>query len=244
MKKIFLLSLLFFFASSHIIFAESYSFDPNEPQPSDQNQQTSGSSSGSSDSSTSSDPAPLPKPKTRYAFELNANTSDIEGRFGIAWPILPSTVHLDLNGIYSGDDYWLISSDFTFGNEILSENFTVGIGLKGVYGEAEEGINKSSVGAIGFIVKILYDFDEVEVYYDTYMAFGLSGELCGSPEPLSFSDTRGYMEARTSFDIYLNETRASAIRIGYRYIKMKFNENDMDWDATGDGFYLGYKIRF
>ncbi len=185
----------------------------------------------------------LPDPYPRYSIEINGNSSAFEGRLGLRMPILPNSVFFGLNGLTSDEDFYLISTEVSYGNLMLDEKLNLDIGLKGMWGEGEKDNISEDITAIGLMIRAEYDLPDIEISYDRYIDLDMFGELSLSPEPLTFGDGISIMDSRFGIHINLAQNKRSAILLGYRYVSMEF-EGISDWEKSEGSGYIGFRIRF
>jgi len=188
-------------------------------------------------------PARLSDPYPRYCIEVNGNASAFEARMGLRRPILPNSIFFGLGAITSDKDFYMISTELAYGNRLLDEKLSLDIGLKGMWGEGEEGSNSANIGAIALMIRAEYDLPDIEVSYDRYIDLDMFGELSMSPEPLTFAEGERIVDSRFGISINLAHNKRSAILLGYRYVLMEFDDRE-DWDKSDKSGYVGFKIGF
>ncbi len=188
-------------------------------------------------------PTRLSDPYPRYSVEVNGNASAFEARLGLRRPLVPNSVFFGLGGITSDKDFYLLSAELAYGNRLLEDRLSLDIGLKGMWGEGEKGPVSANIGAVGLMIRAEYNLPDIEITYDRYLDLELFGELSMSPEPLTFADGETILDSRFGLNINLAQNKRSAIILGYRYIRMEFEEKE-DWDKSDKSAYIGFRIRF
>ncbi len=198
-----------------------------------------------------------------FTVEVNANDSVFEGRIS---KVLTQTNHVlsvGVNGIYNQDEFTLISGDLTLGNRFMDyDNISFAIGFRGIGGvvEAPEGWDNHydpwdyrddppldddvSVGAAGFLFSTIIELIDFDLYYGGNAGLDLLGEICYSPSPMAFGDTDSYMEGRLALGVNILSNRRGAILVGYRYLKVDFEDDYKAFDLEDDGAYFGFRLTF
>ncbi|MDY6844757.1 MAG: hypothetical protein SVW57_11755, partial [Thermodesulfobacteriota bacterium] len=124
------------------------------------------------------------------SFEINANSDDIEGKVEAQFYIYETPLHAGFGIIYSDKDYILSNLNFALKSEIFISALTLGLGFKGVFGEADIALKEFDVGVLSFLIQGEYDFrkDISNLPISICLSFSVA------PDPLSFSDTERYYE--------------------------------------------------
>lgn len=231
MKHFFFYAFLFFFCiAGSIASAQQYHHNPSR--------------TGNTNVPTDVVQRDFSDPYTKFSIEINGNSSAFEGRLGFRIPLLLSdSVYIGLNGLASDDDFYIVSTDLTYGTRVLDEKMGLDIGLKGSWGEAEKGEQDARMGALALMLKAEYDLPDIEITYSRYLDMEIFGELSISPSPLTFADGDKHMESRCGININLSQNKRSAFTLGYRYIKMDFEDRG-DWNKKENSAYLGFRLRF
>ncbi len=185
----------------------------------------------------------VPITNYRHFFEINAASSEVEGRFGTSWEVWGNLLSLGMDGLFSDEDHFILNLNLTYGNTMFSPRLRFDIGFKGLWGEADIGENTSTLGALGFLFKGAYDFPEIEIFSDLFLDLELAAELTTAPSPLAFSDTDNYYDARIALAVNVTQDKRSSLIFGYRMIKMEF-EDPVEWKKKDDKFYFGFRLRF
>jgi hypothetical protein len=69
----------------------------------------------------------------------------------------------------------------------------------------------------------------------------LSAAVCVSPKPLSFLDSERYLEIGTNLSF--NIIRNGAIVLGYKYIKVRIDEDPGHWNMSDDVVFFGLQLK-
>ena len=174
-----------------------------------------------------------------YRFEMFANADDVFLGLESEAPIAEEAV-LNIGGgfIFGGDDYTVGNLPFTLKGEAFVPALTLGLGLKGVLGTAEDGSDDYVLGGLGFVVLGEYDFRKV--YYNFPVV--VQSDITFAPATLSFGDTDDYTEFNLRAKGYIVQT--AAIVLGYKKIVAHFEKGSDDYKLTDDMFYFGFEFSF
>lgn len=170
--------------------------------------------------------------------ELNANTSDVEGK--VEGRIL--RYQADLVGaagmIYSKDDYWVSNINLSLRDRMVIPELTLGLGFKGALGRAEFDHRDYDAYALGFMCVGEYDFREG--YYQWPVS--ISGAATFAPSVMSFGDTDRYIDCHLTVYGHVHEN--AAVLVGYRLVDMRF-ETRIERAKKADGaFFFGIRLDF
>ncbi len=172
-----------------------------------------------------------------YSVRLSANQYALDSEFNGVFNMADNMLTAGVSGVYDSDDYKILFLQALVGNEIL-DGFTGGLGFKGAWGEAEKRYIDGDVLNLGFTCYASYDLSKTAL--NNYPVI-LSSSLCFSPEPLSFSDTKKFVEilAECSWKVL---DQASLV-LNYRYLEIDF-KNHKKWEKSDSAGYLGLKFFF
>ena len=126
----------------------------------------------------------------------------------------------------------------TLGNGISLPELRFNLGFKGVLGDIEKGNKSGDLAAIGFLFLAKYSIPETALPIPVDVSVGLSY----APDSLCFSDSDRYLVFRASLDFYI--VKNAAIVLGYRYIKVGFEDNSGRWEMSNDAVFIGYQLGF
>ena len=173
------------------------------------------------------------------SFELNVNDSDVEARLGVQ--INPITTPITIGGgfLYSDDDkFWQTYLDLAIKDEVFTPGLNLGLGFKGLFGEAEFVPKDLGIRALAF--EFLSEYDLRETTLDFPISF--SANIGWAPDVLSFGDTKEYFEFY--FNTYLHINYWASIYVGYRDIQIDFEDGGSRFERKSDAFYIGVKLSF
>ncbi len=173
-----------------------------------------------------------------FTYRLSANTDALDSEFTGSFDVSDSRLTTGISGVYDTDDYKILFLSALVGNEILIDGLTGGLGFKGAWGEAEKRNYDGDVLNLGFTFYAGYDLSKNEL--NNYPVT-LSAGFTFSPEPLSFNDTKEFIEilAECSWKV----VDQAAVVLNYRYIEIDF-KNRNKWQKNDSTGYLGLKFFF
>lgn len=173
--------------------------------------------------------------------DLMAGTESISG--GIHYKDYIESGYYRIGGsvVHTDDDdveYTLGSLNLTVGSDTLAPGFTCEVGVRGIFGTADDGGYSGDVGALGFTGEAGYLFptDLIPVPLEVF------GGLTWAPSPLSFADTDNYLEFNAG--VGLRILRNASIRASYTHYRIDMDSGPGDWDLEEDAFRLGLAMRF
>jgi len=172
------------------------------------------------------------------SFELNANMDDVAGVVDYDSQAFGAILNAGGGLIFSDNDYTLGNLHIALKDQIFAPALTLGLGFKGVLGQAEVSSEDYDIAAIGFSLLGEYDFREIY----TNFPIMIFAEFTGAPDPLSFRDTTTYMDFNTGIRGYI--VRNAAIVVGYRVLKVDLEVSNTSDELTDDAFYIGLRLVF
>jgi len=174
-----------------------------------------------------------------YYFEMYANTNDVVLGLESEAPIAEEAV-LNIGGglIFSNEDYTIGNLHFSLKGEAFRPALTLGLGLKGVLGTAENGNDDYDLAGLGFVVLGEYDFRKV--YYNFPVV--VLSDITFAPATLAFGDTDDYTEFNLRAKGYI--VQSAALVLGYKKIVVNFDKGSDDYKLSDDMFYFGFEFAF
>ncbi len=174
-----------------------------------------------------------------YHFEMYANTNDVVLGLESEAPIAEEAV-LNIGGglIFSNEDYTIGNLHFSLKGEAFRPALTLGLGLKGVLGTAENGNDDYDLAGLGFVVLGEYDFRKV--YYNFPVV--VLSDITFAPATLAFGDTDDYTEFNLRAKGYI--VQSAALVLGYKKIVVNFDKGSDDYKLSDDMFYFGFEFAF
>ena len=115
---------------------------------------------------------------------------------------------------------------------------TLGLGLKGVLGTAEDDNEDYDLAAVGFVVLGEYDFRKV--YYNFPIV--VQSDLTSAPDPMTSGDADSYTEFNLRLKGYI--VKSAAIVLGYKSIFARFDKDSDDYKLSDDMIYFGIEFSF
>jgi len=173
-----------------------------------------------------------------YDLEVNASHSAIEGRLDKTMTIERGLLTAGVGALYNDDDYLIGNVKLTLGNGISLPELRFNLGFKGVVGNVEKGQKDGDLTAIGFLLLGKYSIPETISPIPIDVSVGFSY----APDSLCFSDSDRYVDFKASLDFRIVQN--SAIVLGYRYIKVRFDENGGPWEMSDDAVFVGIQLGF
>ena len=173
-----------------------------------------------------------------YELEVNAGHSAIEGRLDRTTTIEKGLLTTGIGAVYNDDDYKIANVKLTLGNGICLPELKFNLGFKGLLGNIEKDNKDGDLMAVGFLFLGKYSIPETISPMPIDVSLGFSY----APDSLCFLDSDRYLDFRTSLDFRI--VKNAAIILGYRYIKVRFDDNRGRWEMSADAVFLGYQLRF
>lgn len=173
-----------------------------------------------------------------YELEVNAGHSAIEGRLDRTTTIEKGLLTTGIGAVYNDDDYKIANVKLTLGNGISLPELKFNLGFKGLLGNIEKDNKDGDLMAVGFLFLGKYSIPETISPIPIDVSVGFSY----APDSLCFLDSDRYLDFRTSLDFRI--VKNAAIILGYRYIKVRFDDNRGRWEMSDDAVLLGYQLRF
>lgn len=173
-----------------------------------------------------------------FSFRLSANEKTLDSEFIGLFDVSDSKLMGSIRGVYDTDDYKILFLNAIIQDEIFFDGFTGGLGLRSAWGEAEKRYIDDDILNLGFVCYGSYDLSKSTM--NQYPVI-FSSSFCFAPEPLSYEDTKNFMEvlAECSWKV-LDQ---AALVVNYRYIKVNF-KNHGNWKKTDNTGYMGIRFFF
>lgn len=146
-----------------------------------------------------------------------------------------------LSGVYTDDDnteYKWGGIRVTVGNDTIIEGLRCELGLKGVFGDAEDAGRSGDVGALAFTIHGGYIIPQ-KVGPVTFEVFS---ELSYAPELLSFEDTESYLEGSIGVGVHL--IKNAALTLTYTVYDLDMENGPGDWTLDEGVARAGIHMRF
>ena len=172
------------------------------------------------------------------SFEINANTKDVAGIVEYNSQTFGAVLNIGGGVIFSEDDYTVGDIHFALKDEVFTQALTLGLGLTGVFGQAEISTRDYDIAAIGFSLLGEYDFRKIYVNLPVL----IYAEFSGAPDPMSFRDTTSYVAFNTGVRGYI--VTNAALVAGYRTMEFWFDDSAGKEKLVTDALYIGLQITF
>ena len=173
-----------------------------------------------------------------YRFEMYANSSDVILGLESEAPIEEAVLNIGGGFVFSGEDYTMGDLHFALKSEAFMPAMTLGLGLKGVLGTAEDGNDDYDLAGLGFVVIGEYDFRKV--YYNFPLV--VQSDLTFAPNPMTSGDTDDYTEFNLRLKGYI--VQSAALILGYKKIVVNFDKGSDDYKLSDDMIYFGFEFAF
>jgi len=174
-----------------------------------------------------------------YRFEMFANADDVVLGLESEAPVAEEAI-LNIGGgfVFGGEDYTIGNLHFALKSEAFIPALTLGLGLKGVLGTAEDGNDDYDLAGLGFVVLGEYDFRKV--YYNFPLV--VQSNIVFAPATLAFGDTDDYTEFNLRVKGYI--VQSAALVLGYKNIVIHFDKDSDDYKLSEDMIYFGFEFSF
>jgi len=173
-----------------------------------------------------------------YDLELNVGHSVLEARFNATLPLEENFLTTGVGVIYNDDDYKIVDAKLALSGEAFLPELTFTLGFKGLLGNMEKGNKDGDLMAVGFLLAGKYAIPEIILPIPVDVSVGFTF----APDPLCFSDSEKYLEAKAGLDFHI--IKSGIITLGYRYIKAHFDNNYGQWDMSHGTLFIGYRMLY
>lgn len=174
-------------------------------------------------------------------FELKAGSSSVAGSASLVKPLYSGYLKVGVSGVYSDDDttsYQWGGVHLLVGSNTLSPGLQAEVGLKGIFGSAEERSYSGDIGALAFTGRIGYLFPRRAIPIPLEVFGGLSY----APKPLSFMDTESYMDLVLGIGIRIIDQ--ASLEISFHQYDIDMEEGPGSWELDDSEVRFGISMRF
>lgn len=172
------------------------------------------------------------------SLELNANSSDVEGKFESKVFRYQADMYAGAGVLYSNDDYRFLNLNFSVRDNVFSPALTLGLGLKGIIGRVDFPLKDYEAYALGFMFHGAYDFRDDRTQWPISALY----RFTWAPSPLSFGDTDRYID--TDLTVHVHVVDSAAILVGYRVFDVRFSTHVERKKKIDDAVFFGLKMYF
>lgn len=174
------------------------------------------------------------------SIDLNINSNDVEARIDVKVNPLQTPMSIGGGFLYSDDktEYWLASLNFSVKDEVFTPALSLGLGLKGVFGNTDFVTFDRDTAALAFQFLGDYDLRKTSVN----IPISIFASLAYAPEIISFSDTDRYFDFYTGAAFHINYF--AAVYAGYRDIEIDYKAGGIKNKLSDDAFFIGITISF
>ncbi len=173
-----------------------------------------------------------------YRFEMFANANDVFLGIESETPLAEAIFNVGGGAVFSREDYRIGNLHFALKDEVFMPALTLGLGLKGVLGSAEDENDDFELAGVGFMVLGEYDFRKV--YYNFPIV--LQGNFTTAPKPMTAADADSYNEFNLRVKGYV--VKSAALVLGYKNIDVRFDNGSDDYKLSDDMIYFGIEFSF
>ena len=173
-----------------------------------------------------------------FRFEMYANADDVVLGVESETPLAEAIFAVGGGGVFSRDEYRIGNLHFALKDEVFIPALTLGLGLKGVLGTAEDNHDDYELAALGFVVLGEYDFRKV--YYNFPIV--VQSDITSAPKPMTSADADGYTEFNLRVKGYL--VKSAALVLGYKNIVVPLDKGSDDYKLSDDMIYFGIEFSF
>lgn len=174
-------------------------------------------------------------------FDLKAGSSSVAGGASYLKPLNSGYMKLGISGVYSDDDttsYQWGSLHLLVGSDTLSPGLQAEVGLKGIFGSAEERSHSGDIGVLAFTGRLGYIFPRRIIPIPLEVFGGLSY----APDPLSYMDTESYMELMLGIGIRIIDQ--ASLEISFHQYDIDMEEGPGSWELDDSEVRFGISMRF
>lgn len=173
--------------------------------------------------------------------DLTAGESTVSGGVHYKGYIDSGYYRFGGSGVYTDDhdtEYTLGSLDLTVGSDVVVPGLNCEVGLRGIYGTADEEERSGDIGAVAFTGSAGYLFppDMIPIPIEVF------GGLTWAPEPLAFEEAETYLEFNIGVGVHI--MRKASIVASYTNYHIEMDSGPGDWTLDDDLFQVGLSMRF
>ncbi len=173
-----------------------------------------------------------------FTIELNANSSDVEGKIEARLPRYETSLNMGAGVLYTKDERLVSNLSFFLKDEIFLPALTLGLGFKGLYGYQTFGDADYDIAGVGFLLLGEYDF-RID-YPRVPVLISVTSSL--APGPLCFKYSEQYYDVVLTAYVYLVDN--AALLVGYRNINIKLEIDSAKHTEKDNSLFFGCRILF
>lgn len=176
-----------------------------------------------------------------FEFSLDAGSKSIHASADYRKNMDNGYLETGISGLFTDDDdieyKWGVLK-ISAGNDTLVQGLRCEIGLKGIFGSAEDAPRSGDVGALAFAIHAGYTFPKtilpipIEIFSD----------LTYAPDPLSFQDTKAFTELRIGLGVHIINN--ASLYINYAAYSVDMKNGPGDWTLDEGVIRAGVAMRF
>ena len=174
-------------------------------------------------------------------FDLSAGTTSVAGGIQYRKPLATGFMKVGMSGIYTDDDdkeYQWGAMKFVVGSDSMVKGLSAEVGLKGIFGSAEDNGLSGDVGAAAFTINAVYLIPSRAIP----LPIEVFGGVTYAPETLSFMDAEEYLEITLGAGVRIVEN--ASIVLSLHSYKVDLDAGPVKWSLDDDVLRLGVVMRF
>jgi hypothetical protein len=184
--------------------------------------------------------ASMAQAQAKYVdLELKAGSSSVSGSASYIKPLYSGYMKIGGSGVYSDNAYQWGGIHLLVGSETLSPGLMAEVGLKGIFGSAEEHSYEGDIGAVAFTGRLVYALrrrNETAIPLEAFCGMSFA------PGPLSFLDTGSYLDMMVGIGIRIIDQ--ASLEISFHQYDIDMEEGPGSWELDENEVRLGISMRF
>lgn len=174
-------------------------------------------------------------------FGLAAGPSSVSGSVSHIRLLYNGYMKIGAFGINGDDDsasYQWGGVHLLVGSDTLSQGLKAEVGLKALFGSAEDNSHDGDIGALAFTGRLGYAFPRQRIAIPLEVFGGLSY----TPGPLSYMDTESYIEMVVGIGLRIIDQ--ASLEMSFHQYNIDMEEGPGSWELEDSQVRFGMTIRF
>jgi hypothetical protein len=176
-----------------------------------------------------------------FELDLTAGATSVSGGVHYKSYLESGYFRMGASGVYTDDDdseYKWGSLNLMVGSDTLLSGLSCDVGMRGIFGSADDASLSGDVGALGFTGSVGYLFPRNMIP----VPMEIFGGLTWAPRTLTFMDTEDYFEFNAGIGFRIIP---SASIVGtYTKYDVEMESGPGDWTLSDDVLRVGLVMRF